>query len=189
MKKLILFFVVLIALNIASAKSVNAVSVNNYADILKNTGKFVVGPKLDTRVEKLEKFLKNYNSPLADKAGYFVMVADNFNMDYRLVPAISGIESTFGKNIPQNSFNAYGWGNGKSTFDSWEESIFVVSKTLSEKYIAKGLDTPIKMSRVYCPPNPDWGRKVAYFMDKIEEFDEKDELNKIEDLITLTYLE
>lgn len=187
MKKIILSFVVLIVLNIISAKNVNAASLNNYADILKNTGKYVIGPKIDPRVDKLEKFLKNYNSPLADKAGYFVMIADNFNMDYRLVPAISGIESTFGKRIPYNSFNAYGWGNGKSIFDSWEESIFVVSKTLSEKYIAKGLDTPIKMSRVYCPPNPDWGRKVAYFMDKIENFEEQKSKNSIEDLLAFDF--
>lgn len=139
--------------------------------VLKNE---VLGIKtLDSRVEKLEKFLDSYNSPLTPYAAYFIETADRYQIDWRLVPAITGVESTFGKKIPPKSFNAYGWNNGDYRFGSWEESIEKVSLTLKEKYVNRGLDNPYKIGPVYAPPSKTWAGKVVYFMKQMECFNNK----------------
>lgn len=129
--------------------------------------KLVQGEQPDYRVVILKNFLEEYNSPLAEYADVFVSEADKNNIDWRLVPSISGVESTFGKRMPRNSYNAYGWANGNYRFTSWEESIGVVSKSLRENYIDNGKVTVNQISRVYAPPSKTWAYKVKYFMKKI----------------------
>src|SRR3989344_1852416 len=92
----------------------------------------------DHRVENLRNYLQKYNSPLTEYAADFVSYADVYGLDYRLVPAITGVESTYGKRIPYKSYNAYGWANGEYKFNSWEDSIGHVSMSLRTKYIDKG---------------------------------------------------
>lgn len=122
----------------------------------------------DFRVTALANYLNSQNSPLAPYSVDFVEIADKYGLDWRLVAAISGVESTFGKHIPTNSFNAYGWAGGNYKFASWKDSIEVVSKSLKEDYIQKGAPSLYKIGRRYCPPNPAWSGKVKFFMQKIE---------------------
>ena len=122
----------------------------------------------DLRVSTLKAFLEKHKSPLAPYSDDFIYYADLYDIDWRLVPAISGVESTFGKKIPANSYNAYGWAGGKYRFNSWEHSIEVVTKALREKYYDRGANTLSKINRIYCPPNPKWAGKVVFFMNKIE---------------------
>lgn len=147
--------------------------------MLKNT---LTEEEKDCRVEKLRAFLESYNSPLAKYAEDFVKIADQHGLDWRLIPAITGVESTFGRQIPYRSFNAYGWVNGEYRFDSWEQSIEIVAKTLKEKYLDRGLETPVEIGPVYAPPSPAWGIKVNAFMEKIDSFQVNDCLS----LLSLT---
>lgn len=125
----------------------------------------------DDRVTKLEQFLETQKSPLAPYAKVFVLTADKYELpDWKLVPAITGVESTFGKAIPFNSYNAYGWANGECSFKNWVESIEIVTKTLKEKYVNKGLTTPETIAPVYAPPSNTWAGKVRFFMQKIDNF-------------------
>ena len=137
-------------------------------------------PMADKRVIKLKKFLENYDSPLAEYAENLIESADKYGLDWKLVPAITGVESTFGKQIPAGSYNAYGWANGAFYFESWEQSINLVSKTLKEKYIDRGLDTPYKMGPVYAPPSKTWAWKITYFMNKLDCFGELDCLEALD---------
>src|SRR4051812_48196694 len=59
----------------------------------------------DNRAKALKAFLEKSNSPLADSAETFVASADKYNLDWKLVAAISGLESGFGKAIPPGSYN------------------------------------------------------------------------------------
>ena len=137
----------------------------------------------DPRVTALRKFLEFYKSPLAPYAEIFVREADEHNLpDWRLVPAIAGVESTFGKRIPYRSYNAYGWANGGYQFQSWEDSIDVVSKALSEKYYGRGANTVQKIARIYCPPSSTWAGNVTFFMNKLQSFYEREKLNENLDL-------
>lgn len=120
------------------------------------------------RVLILREFLGRYNSPLTPYAPEFVAAADEYGIDYRLVPAITGVESTFGKRIPSKSYNAYGWANGEYKFSSWENSIDHVSMTLRTQYIDKGAPTIAKIARRYAPPSTTWAEKVEFFQKKID---------------------
>ncbi len=122
----------------------------------------------DYRVLRLKTFLESYDSPLSVSAADFVAYADFYNLDYRLVPAITGVESTFGKRIPLDSYNAYGWANGNYKFESWQDSIATVSSTLKTKYLDRGISTVNKIGRVYAPPSSTWAGKVKYFMYQID---------------------
>ena len=122
----------------------------------------------DYRVYTLRKFLNKYNSPLTPYSLEFITQADYYGLDWRMVPAISGVESTFGKRIPAGSYNAYGWANGKYSFKSWPDSIQIVSQALIEKYMDKGATSIAKIAKRYAPPSSTWGTKVNYFVGKID---------------------
>ncbi|MFC1727119.1 hypothetical protein ACFL0Y_01225 [Patescibacteria group bacterium] len=135
--------------------------------------------QIDPRVEKLENYLKQHHSPLADYSQVFVTEADRYQIEWKLVPAITGLESSFGKRIPYNSYNAYGWANGNYYFDSWEQSIKHVTRVLKEKYYDRGLDTVSKIAPVYAPPSDTWTSKVNFFMNKIDSFSNTGSLEQL----------
>src|SRR4030042_3530833 len=62
--------------------------------------------EFDSRTQILKDYFQQFNSPLAEYAEEFVGAADTYELDWRLLPAISGVESTYGKFIPHNSYNA-----------------------------------------------------------------------------------
>lgn len=118
----------------------------------------------DKRVIKVKNYLSKRNAPLAKYAKELVSYADKYKIDYRLVAAISVIESNGGKDTFR-PYNAWGW--GKSGFKNWIEGIAIVSKGLA-KYYSRGLNTPKLISTYYCPPSAtDWARKVQYVMNQI----------------------
>lgn len=169
MKKLFLIAVVLTVLFSKPACALADTSVSDSsAQLVSNIIPDENPDETDYRVLMLKEFFDRYNSPLSNHAQSFIIQADNYSLDWRLVPAITGVESTFGKRIPQNSYNAYGWANGAYYFDSWDQSISVVSKTLKEKYIENGADSLNEIARRYAPPSSTWAFKVKYFMDKID---------------------
>ncbi len=129
----------------------------------------------DTRAEQLRMFLESYNSPLAADAETFVSEADKYNLDWKLVAAIAGVESTFGKHIPTGSYNGWGWGVFTGTqdgvhFKDWAEGIAVVSQGLRKNYIDRGADTIYDMGWIYAANGNSWAGHVRYFVDKLESF-------------------
>ena len=138
-----------------------------------------VPEKNDTRVEILEAYLKKYNSPLKEEAKNFIDAADEYKIDWRLVPAITGVESTFGKFTPGNnsypSYNGWGWGvygTQALYFKSWKEGIYTVSEGLRLHYYNQGLTNPYAINRVYAA-SPTWGAHVSYFIADIEKFEKE----------------
>lgn len=126
--------------------------------------------QLDPRAKILANYFKKYNSPLENQAQDFIDAADRFGMDWKLVPAISGVESTFGKN--SYGYNAWGWGiygNNRLGFSSWKDGINTVSEGLRKNYLDKGLTNPYSMNRIYAA-SPTWGSRVTYFMNDMEKF-------------------
>jgi len=116
------------------------------------------------KIEEVRSYLASRDSPLTDYAQEFVKAANEYGIDYRLVVAISIIESNGGKNTFR-TYNAWGW--GKMNFTSWEEGIWTVSKGLG-KYYSKGLTTPQRIAPYYCPPSAsEWARKVTFVMGEI----------------------
>ncbi|MFH1899259.1 MAG: hypothetical protein ABIJ82_02200 [Patescibacteria group bacterium] len=126
----------------------------------------------EKRIEALEKFFTKLKSPLKANAATFVDVADKYNLDYRLLPAISCMESTCGKFLIEGSYNPFGWGiYGKNAiyFKSYDEAIDTVAKGIRDNYTSKGLNTPEKIAPVYTPPNyVNWRNGVNYFISRID---------------------
>ncbi len=131
----------------------------------------VLGVKItDMRPYFISNFLKN--TVLEPYSTYMVEVADKYNIDYRLIPAIAMKESGGGNASRQSSYNAWGFENGRTNFESWNQAIDNVGKTLKERYIAKGMDTPDKMMAVYAPPavlsGGGWAKDINAFFAKLE---------------------
>ncbi len=129
----------------------------------------------DTRVSRLRAFLASYDSPLAADAATFVAEADKYNLDWKLVAAIAGVESTFGKHIPTGSYNGWGWGVFTGTqsgvnFKDWAEGIAVVSEGLRKNYIDRGAADIYAMGWIYAANGDSWASHVRYFVDKLETF-------------------
>lgn len=119
------------------------------------------------KIDNIKNFLTKRNSPLAQYASEFVYAANEYSIDYRLVAAISIVESSGGIHNFR-SYNAWGWGS--YGFDDWKDGIWSVSKGLATGYYSKGLDTPYEIARIYCPPSASsWAGKVTKLMNEIGE--------------------
>jgi hypothetical protein len=132
------------------------------------------GLLVDKRVMHLREYLKSNDSPIANEAHTFIREADRNNLDWRLVAAIAGTESTFGKHIPKNSYNAWGWGipTGAQSgvgFKNWEEGIAAVSEGIRKNYIEKGAKSLEEIGRIYAA-SPAWPAHVGFFLKQINEF-------------------
>ncbi len=131
----------------------------------------ITAKKLDKEAEILQKYLARYNSPLQYHAQDFIDAAETYNLDWKMLPAIAGVESTFGKFIP-GGYNAWGWGvygTQAIYFDSWRDAIFTISQGLRENYLNRGYTEPYSMNRIYAA-SPHWGAGVSYFMNDLDKF-------------------
>ncbi len=130
--------------------------------------------KEDERISRLTLYLETHDSPLAPMAAHFIAEADRLGLDWKLVAAIAGVESTFGKHIPRNSYNGWGWGiftgqNDGIHFKDWKDGITTVSEGLKKNYVDRGAVSVEQMGRIYAA-SPTWSMKVRFFMEKIEAF-------------------
>lgn len=163
-----IIFSLLILASIFSTLQINKVA---RAESAKLVPAEVEAKKLDPEAEILRLYLAKHNSPLEHHAQDFIDAAKEYNLDWKLLPAIAGVESTFGKFIP-GGYNAYGWGvygTQAIYFTSWTDGIYTVAKGLRENYLDKGLTDPYAMNRIYAA-SPVWGKKVTFFMNELEKF-------------------
>lgn len=171
MKRIITFIAILALATIATTSTAQASSKTSApsAGLIHVADPAIV----DNRAEILRDYLVKKNSPLADSAETFIKEADKHNLDWRLIVSISGLESGFGKHIPVNSYNGWGWGiyGDKSLgFASWDEAIATISEGIRTKYMDKwGLTDIYSIGRTYAA-SPTWATRVSYFMNDLEKF-------------------
>lgn len=136
-------------------------------------GESLVG--VEARSTQLRRYLEVYRSPLAPSSDLILSVSDQYHLDWRLLTAISGQESTFGKNVPEDSHNAWGWGihsRGTMKFSSWEQAIGVVGKSLREDFLDQGAETVEELMQKWAPfSDGSWAFGVNYFMAELESGD------------------
>ncbi|HBQ51183.1 TPA: hypothetical protein DD690_04345 [Candidatus Daviesbacteria bacterium] len=130
---------------------------------------------LDARSLMIRNFFQGYNSPLSDLSDIFIEVADKYELDFRLLPAIAMQESLGGKKVIKDSYNPFGYGiygNLVIKFASWEEAVEKVGKALKQDYLNQGLNTPDKIMAKYTPPSlasgGTWARGVKSFMQELQ---------------------
>ncbi len=127
----------------------------------------------DNRAEYIDNYFAKHNLPLTGYGKVFVKVADKYDLDYRLLPAIAMRESTGGKFACYNDKdNVFGWHSCKTTFDSQEAAIDKVGAHLAGEIKSTkgyyGNKTVWKKLRTYnsvIAPYPD---QVIAIMNKIE---------------------
>lgn len=162
------FLAVFLLIFISSAP----MSTTGYANEQILSKQRIEAKELDERAQILTKYLAHFNSPLQNHAQDFVDAADAYGINWKLVPAIAGVESTFGKAIP-GGYNGWGWGvYGDNTiyFRSWREGIFTVTSGLRKNYLDRGLKDPYAMNKVYAS-SPVWGKHVNFFINDISKFE------------------
>jgi hypothetical protein len=147
---------------------------NNNNPTLTGKNSFVT---TDPRVLALRQYLIDYNSPMYPYAGVFISEADKYGLDWRLLVAISGVESAFGRLIPPGSHNGWGWKGDPtrdwSHFTSWTHAIEVITAGLALGY---GIElTPFQIEPTYCPPcgrtpSHPWANGVTRFMNEMDEY-------------------
>lgn len=124
----------------------------------------------DARTFILQNFLAE--SPLQPYSELMVLKAEEYGLDFRLIPAIAMVESGAGRVMPKNSFNAWGFENGATRFTSWEHAIGKVAQTLKTEYIDKGLVTPEEIMPKYAPPSVlkggPWAKKVNFLFEEMD---------------------
>lgn len=128
---------------------------------------------VDTRITRLNAYFTARKSPLASEAAYFIKRADFYKLDWRLLPAIAGVESGFETAGNLHDKNPFGYmcGSSPCVFKSYREGIDMVAKTISRgsaysQYQRSG--AIIDLAEVYCQVrNEEWTQKILYFMNKL----------------------
>ena len=122
----------------------------------------------DPRLVRLQEFLAQRDCPLSKYAGDFIEAADANELDWRLLPSISVIESSGGKAYMNN--NVFGWDSCREKFPSVRAGIYIVASRLanSELYRDKDLDD---LLRTYNPVIESYPDKVKYVMRMIARSD------------------
>jgi hypothetical protein len=106
---------------------------------VRSTGDAAV-PRADLRIARVEAFFRLYGCPEPYRARNYVLAADMYQLDYRLLPALSVRESLCGKGARLNNY--WGWDSARIGFVSVETGIDYVAGQLArgKYYRGKSLD-------------------------------------------------
>ena len=124
--------------------------------------------------QAINKFFKDRAMPLHGTGMTFVLVAEKYGLDRRLLPAIGIRESSGGK--AACGYNAFGWGSCKlgHNYYSYEEAIESIGKNLgganknTARYYA-GKSTEVKLYHYNGSVEPPYTGEVLAIMDMIGE--------------------
>lgn len=124
------------------------------------------------RAEIIDTYFKERSMPLKGTGMTFVLVAEKYGLDWRLLPAIAIRESSGGKNACGH--NPFGWGSCKlNNFVSYEHAIEALGKNLgggnpkTARYYA-GKDTEEKLYHYNGTVLPSYPEEVLAIMKKVE---------------------
>jgi hypothetical protein len=141
----------------AGVLGIAAASSNAGQDVTK------IRKKFDLREAILRRFFNEKHCPVESYAGVFVAEADTYDLDWRLLPSLSFVESGGGRHAPGN--NLFGWANGKMAFVSIGEAIHQVATTLSLGKAYRGKDLEGKL--LIYNPRADYKAMVTEVMRQI----------------------
>jgi hypothetical protein len=122
------------------------------------------------RADKLESFFESYHCPQPFYTADYLRAADTYHLDYRLLPAISIIESKCGQYRKWN--NRWGW-TAVHGFSTVRAGINFVASRLAQSYFYKDKTTEGKLL-VY-NPSPRYSQVVKQLMGEIEDLENTDD--------------
>lgn len=141
---------------------------------------------VDSEVLKLKKLvitkiLSKNSSPLLSNADSFVKSAARYDLDPYLLPSITWLESSLGKNLIERTKNPFGWGGGLIAWKSYDEGIETVARGLRTNYINKGAKDVYDIGRIYAS-SPTWALRVEKFM--VTFYNEEQSVIKMRDAVS-----
>lgn len=131
---------------------------------------------LSKKAEIIDNYYKTRNMPLYGYGRKMVEEAEKNDIDWRLIPAISVIETTGGRHLcknPKAGNNPFGWGSCKIGFKSFDEAIEKIALNLggnnpktAHHYDGK---TTLEIINKYNPPSivPDYSKKIFKVMNTL----------------------
>ncbi len=138
----------------------------------------VDGLTREERANKIDNYYRQWDLPLVGYGDEFVKYADEYDMDWRLAPALAMRETTAGKNMcetAKGAYNVFGWGGCNMAFNSIEHAIERVNVNLSGNnpqtahyYAGKKDDLP-KLLKTYNSVIPAYPQEIMNIMKKISE--------------------
>ncbi len=117
----------------------------------------------DPRFEKLRSFFQKSDCPAQNYASVFLDAADRYDLDWRLLPSLSYVESTGGKSARNN--NIFGWDSGRAQFTSPSAGIHEVGYRLANSTLYKDKDLDGVLNTYN--PRAEYAQKVKWIMRQI----------------------
>jgi hypothetical protein len=124
----------------------------------------IARPDADPRMVRLQQYLAARDCPLEKYATDFIEAADANDLDWRLLPSISVIESGGGKEYINN--NVFGWDSCRQKFPTIRAGIHLVASRLANSQLYRGKDLEGKL-RTYNPAVDEYPLMVQTVMRSI----------------------
>lgn len=131
---------------------------------------------LDQKAQKIDAYFKEHDFPLTGQGYKLASAAEQNDLPWSLVAAISVVESTAGRNAcPNDSNNVFGWNSCHGPkFDSMDDAIDTVAKTISahsdttaKYYEGKNLTDILETYNGRA--NPHYVKNIMWVMNQIEQ--------------------
>lgn len=129
--------------------------------------------KVDERPKILKAYLESKGSPCVEFANDFIYYADKYGLDWKLGPAISGVESTFCQFYPKEYNNPFGIAGGYYYFKDLPESIEFLNKLIAREFYYRRFQETgdiYDLAIVYAESWQKWAYGVSKFMNEIDDF-------------------
>src|SRR5690242_17391901 len=114
----------------------------------------------DPRLRLIWQYFADRDCPLRDSAADFLVAADQNELDWRLLPSISMIESSGGKDYRNN--NVFGWDSCRESFSSVQAGIHYVASKLAKSKLYRNKSVDEKL--LTYNPQPDYAHRVKAVM-------------------------
>lgn len=122
----------------------------------------------------IDAYLYSKGSPMSGQGVFIISSAQQWGVDPRLIVAIAGAESSFGK-LLCGSFNAWGWScpGSPAEFGSWPQAIATIAEGLRRYYLDEGRGTVALIQQKWAPSgaandprglNNHWVANVSRFL-------------------------
>lgn len=149
---------------VQSVAPVGAVGLPRTAFEVLDGGVYVGVDGEQITVGRIAAFLERYSSPMAPYATEIVGAGLRYGVDPRLIVAISGTESTFGKFAVDH--NAWGWDapNGLTRWPDWPTAIDNYTRLFADGYRSRDPDV---IGPRYCPDCDRWPYTTRLFFSMI----------------------
>jgi len=117
----------------------------------------------DPRLGTLVRFFHKFDCPAEKYVVAFLEAADYYELDWRLLPSLSFVETSGGKSARNNNF--FGWDSGRTQFASPVAGIHAVGYRLTHSSLYK--DKVLDMLLAVYNPEAEYVQKVKSVMRRI----------------------